>query len=147
MDVGGLIERARRDPTTIADHLGPVEPPLGLADVAARIAGGADPVHAARDLLDTFQLASAEQRAAASVDRPPPTGDPRWDAWLGALAEHTALRDGLAPPPWSSDPDRFLDRFWFVSPTPGFRAVSIAQAPIAFKRRGIMVPERSLRRV
>jgi hypothetical protein len=44
-------------------------------------------------------------------------------------------------------PDRFLDRFWFVSDVPGFRAVSIAQAPAAFCRRGVFVPERSLHRV
>lgn len=30
---------------------------------------------------------------------------------------------------------------------PGFRAISIAQAPAAFRRRGIFVPERSLHRV
>jgi hypothetical protein len=45
------------------------------------------------------------------------------------------------------EPQRFLDRFWFVSEVPGFRATAIAQAPAAFRRRGIFVPERSLHRV
>ncbi|MEX2448313.1 MAG: hypothetical protein WD404_06170 [Solirubrobacterales bacterium] len=40
-----------------------------------------------------------------------------------------------------------LDRFWFVSEAPGFRAVSLAQAPAAFRRRGVFIPERSLHRV
>ncbi len=30
---------------------------------------------------------------------------------------------------------------------PGFRAVAIAQAPAAFRRRGVFIPERSLHRV
>jgi hypothetical protein len=38
-------------------------------------------------------------------------------------------------------------RFWFVSEVPGFRAIAIAQAPAAFRRRGVFIPERSLHRV
>jgi hypothetical protein len=34
-----------------------------------------------------------------------------------------------------------------VSDVPGFRAISIAQAPAAFRRRGVFIPERSLHRV
>jgi hypothetical protein len=50
-------------------------------------------------------------------------------------------------PAWSIKPDRFLDRFWFLTDVPGLRAILIAQAPAAFRRRGIFVPERSLHRV
>lgn len=74
-------------------------------------------------------------------------GDSRHDAYLGALAEHLAAVHGLSRPAWSVGPGRFLDRFWFLSEVPGFRAVAIAQAPAAFRRRGIFVPERSLHRV
>jgi len=28
---------------------------------------------------------------------------------------------GIERPSWSVEPDRFLDRFWFVSEVPGFR--------------------------
>jgi len=79
--------------------------------------------------------------------RPEPTGDRRHDAYLGALAEHLATIHALARPPWSIEPERFLERFWFVSEVPGFRAIAIAQAPAAFRRRGVFVPERSLHRV
>jgi hypothetical protein len=75
------------------------------------------------------------------------TGDPRHDAYLGALGEHLAVVHGLSRPAWSVEPGRFLDRFWFVSEVPGFRAVAIAQAPAAFRRRGVFIPERSLHRV
>ena len=98
---------------------------------------------------------STSSRCAATIARgprrspsgPTPTGDRRHDAYLGALAEHLAAVHGLSRPAWSVEPGRFLDRFWFVSDVPGFRAIAIAQAPAAFRRRGVFVPERSLHRV
>jgi len=86
-------------------------------------------------------------RAAAIAERPGPSGDARHDAYLGALAEHLAAVHGLGRPAWSVEPDRFLKRFWFLTDAHGLRAISIAQAPAAFRRRGIFVPERSLDRV
>ena len=66
---------------------------------------------------------------------------------LGGIAEWTAVTRGFACPGWALAPGRFLDRFWFVSETSGFRAISIAQTPISLKRRGIFWPARSLQRV
>jgi hypothetical protein len=40
----------------------------------------------------------AESRAEAIAERPQPTGDARYDAYLGALAEHLAAVDGLDRP-------------------------------------------------
>jgi len=119
-----------------------------LAGVSTRIRAGEEFGHAVREFLDEFSLRADERsRAAAIVARPEATGDERYDAYLGALAEHLSLAHGLERPAWSLEPVRFLDRFWFVSDVPGFRAVSIAQAPAAFRRRGVFVPERSLHRV
>jgi hypothetical protein len=119
-----------------------------LAGVSARVRGGEDFGYAAREFLDEFSLRGDDRsRARAIGDRPEPTGDARYDAYLGALAEHLAAVHGLTRPVWSIEAARFLDRFWFVSDVPGFRAVSIAQAPAAFRRRGVFVPERSLHRV
>jgi len=119
-----------------------------LAGVAARCHGGEEFSAAVREFLDEFSLRGDDRsRGEAIVDRPEPTGDARCDAYLGALAEHLAAVHGLTRPAWSIEPDRFLDRFWFVSDVPGFRAVSIAQAPAAFRRRGVFLPERSLHRV
>lgn len=99
-------------------------------------------------VLDEFALRGDDRlRAEAIEQRPELGGDPRHDAYLGALAEHLAAVHQLTQPAWSVEPQRFLDRFWFLSETPGFRAVSIAQAPAAFRRRGVFVPERSLHRV
>jgi hypothetical protein len=119
-----------------------------LARVAGRVCIGEEFHHAVREFLDEFALrADDASRVAAIEQRPELTGDARYDAYLGALAEHLAAVHGLSRPAWSIQPDRFLDRFWFVSEVPGFRAISIAQAPAAFRRRGVFVPERSLHRV
>jgi hypothetical protein len=119
-----------------------------LADVSRRVRGGEDFRYAVREFLDEFALRSDNpSRAEAIADPPEPTGEARYDAYIGALAEHLAVAHAFERPPWSVEPDRFLDRFWFVSEVPGFRAVSIAQAPAAFRRRGVFIPERSLHRV
>lgn len=119
-----------------------------LAGIAARVRGGEDFHHGVREFLDEFSLRGDDRsRAQAVAERPEYTGDPRYDAYLGALAEHLAAAHGLERPTWSVEPARFLDRFWFVSDIPGFRAIAIAQAPAAFRRRGVFVPERSLHRV
>jgi hypothetical protein len=119
-----------------------------LAEIPRRISAGEDFRHAVSEFLDEFALRpSSASREQAILARPQPSGDARHDAYLGALAEHLAAVHGLLRPDWSTDPDRFLDRFWFVSPVPGFRAAAIAEAPAAFRRRGVFLPERSLHRV
>jgi hypothetical protein len=139
--------------TTRSEWLAAHPPPASrlsetLAGIADRVRRGEDFQHAAREFLDEFSLrGDARSRAEAIAERPELTGQTRYDAYLAALAEHLAAVHGLERPTWSIEPERFLDRFWFVSDTPGFRAVSIAQAPAAFRRRGVFVPERSLHRI
>jgi ABC-type nitrate/sulfonate/bicarbonate transport system substrate-binding protein len=119
-----------------------------LAGVAHRVRAGEDFEPAVREFLDEFALrADQRSRAAAIEGRPALTSDRRWDAYLGALAEHLAAAHDLARPSWAVEPSRFLSQFWFVSGNPGFRALAIAQAPAAFRRRGVFIPERSLHRV
>jgi hypothetical protein len=119
-----------------------------LAGVARRARAGEDFHLAVREFLDEFALRASERsRSNAITEKPAPTGEPRQDAYLGALAEHLAAAHGLERPPWSVEADRFLSSFWFVSEVPGFRAISISQTPAAFRRRNVFVPERSLHRV
>jgi hypothetical protein len=139
--------------TTRSDWLATHPPAPGklnqtLAGVARRERAGEDFRHAVREFLDEFALRGDSHSRSEAVDEPPPsTGDPRHDAFLGALAEHLALAHDFQRPAWSIEPGRFLDHFWFVSDVPGFRATAIAQAPAAFRRRGVFLPERSLHRV
>jgi len=139
--------------TTHSDWLAANPPGAGrlgtdLATVARRVSEGEDFQHAVREFLDEFALRGDDRsRVAAIAERPALTGDPRSDAYLGALAEHVAAVHGLQMPAWCTEADRFLECFWFVSDVPGFRPAAIAQAPAAFRRRGVFVPERSLHRV
>jgi len=119
-----------------------------LASVADRVRDGEDFRYAVREFLDEFALRGDARSWAEAIEAQPPlTGDVRYDAYLGALAEHLATLHGLTRPAWSVEPERFLERFWFVSEVPGFRAMAVAQAPAAFRRRGVFIPERSLHRV
>jgi hypothetical protein len=119
-----------------------------LAELGRLGGSDADFQHGVREFLDEFALrADDDSRLAAVAEEPPVTGELRRDAYLGALAEHLATVHRFERPAWSVAPSRFLDRFWFVSDVRGFRAISIAQAPAAFRRRGIFIPERSLHRV
>jgi len=118
-----------------------------LAGVAGRVAGGEPFLPAVRELLDEFALLGNDgQRVRALAERPIPTGDPRHDAFLGALAEHLACASGVARPSWACEPARFLERAWFVSEVIGFRALALAESPAAFRRRGVFVSRGALER-
>ncbi|MGI8945178.1 MAG: hypothetical protein ACR2GL_02915 [Thermoleophilaceae bacterium] len=118
-----------------------------LAGVSRRHLAGEDFRVASRELLDEVKLLPrAELRSRALAERPPPTGEARLDAYLGALAEHLAQRWGIARPGWAVEPDRFLETMWFLSEVRGFRAIAIAQSPAAFRRRGIMLAAGALER-
>ncbi len=120
---------------------------LSLADSARSIREGADPLATVRDFLDQAAQDSGESLATLMVERPALTGLPTIDALLAGVAEHLTASRGQPAPGWVHDDDRFLDRFWFVSSVPGFRAAAIAQTPIALKRRGVFWPARSMERV
>lgn len=120
---------------------------LSLADTAARIVSGEDTLHAVREFLDQVDRCSSGDLEELVAERPADTGEARADALLAAIAEHLAATRDLRCPRWVHEPHRFLDRFWFVSDVPGFRAIALAQTPMALKRRGIFWPARSLERV
>lgn len=130
---------------TLHDWLAEHPPPdtaftQSAAGVASRVLNGEPFLPAVRELLDEFRLLGTDdQRRRALAERPEPTGDPRYDAFLGALAEHLAGAAGTDRPAWTCEPERFLDRFWFVSEVPGFRALAVAESPAAFRRRGVFI--------
>lgn len=139
--------------TTFKDWLAANPPPdsafvESLARVSARVRGGEELLFGVRDFLDEFGLLPrVDLRQRAIDERPELTGSSPADAYLGALAEHLAATRGLARPAWATEPERFLERFWFQSSVPGFRALAIVQSPAAFRRRGLFVSEGALRRV
>lgn len=119
-----------------------------LAHVGARVLGGEELRFAVREFLDEVGLLPRLDLIERAIsERPAATGSAVADAYLGALAEHLAAQHALERPAWAVEPQRFLDRFWFLSEVPGFRALAIAQSPAAFRRRGIFISEGALRRV
>lgn len=147
----GLIDRIREG-TYIADD----DPPgpgraglraLSLAEAAERIAAEGDVMPPVRDFLDQVARLEDAELESLIASEPPPTGRPEGDALLAGIAEHLAITRGVKAPSWTLDEGRFLERFWFVSQVPGFRATAIAQTPVALKRRGVFWPARSMVRV
>lgn len=145
----GLLERIRAGRFVPDDGRALASPGrrLTLHDAGARIDGSEDLLLVVREFLDQAGRADALELAAMIGERPELTGDARADALIAGVAEHLAAVREIACPGWTSESERFLDRFWFVSNEPGFRAIAIAQTPVALKRRGILWPARSLRRV
>jgi transcriptional regulator with XRE-family HTH domain len=89
--------------------------------------------------LDDFEEATPSTRRGLLVKTPPGTGDPRWDAFFGALAEHLSYHHDLPIPGWTARDDRFLRRWWFLSDLPSVRAAALAESPAAFRRRGVFI--------
>lgn len=145
----GLLDRIRSG-TNVPDDGPALATPgrrLTLREAGARVNGGEELLAAAREFLDQAGRANAHELAAMIAERPDPTGNARADALLAGVAEYTAGLQQIACPRWTSEPERLLDRFWFVSTEPGFRAIALAQTPVALKRRGILWSARSMRRV
>lgn len=85
-------------------------------------------------------------RRARIEEAPVLTGDVRQDALLGAIGEHLCHRWNLgAPPDWTNDPERFLDRPWFMGPE-RMKAFMLVESPSAFRRRFIFTEAEPLRR-
>ncbi|MEX0993861.1 MAG: hypothetical protein WDZ37_07690 [Solirubrobacterales bacterium] len=151
-DPAAIVLRMKQVEYTLHDWLAEHPPDdeqfnQSLAGIARRVIAGEPFRFAVRELLDEFGLlANDRQRSRSIRDEPQPTAEPRYDAYLGALAEHLAAKHSLARPEWSLAEGRFLARFWFVSEVPGFRAMTIVESPSAFRRRGIFISRGALHR-
>lgn len=87
----------------------------------------------------------AGSSALSLVDEEPIlTGDQRYDALLGAIAEHITSRYGLSAPLWTATTDRFLYRAWWISALPSARIQAMLWTPGSFRRRGIFLDRRDL---
>ncbi len=122
--------------------------PKSLKEVAERSASLGEFGLNLRDWLHELRRASSRPQAAAAVADEPPRLQGKFpqghiaDAWLAAYAEHLAQKVARVAPAWAFAPDR-------VAPDPVFdegadspilRALALAHAPAAFKRRNIFTP-------
>ena len=118
---------------------------MTLAVLAGLLAGTAD----ARvrwklvwEFLEEYRWEAWEAQPSLLRDRPPDTGDERWDALLAAIAEHLAAAHDLAPPPWAEP--RVLRRPWFPAELATQRAEALVWAPAAFRKHGVYLSARDL---
>jgi transcriptional regulator with XRE-family HTH domain len=88
---------------------------------------------------DDFRGSSRPGRIALLNDRPPPTGDARFDAALAGAAEFFSREGVLVPPSWVDDADRFIEPWWFATSKPGLEAYTLAHTPAVFARHGVFI--------
>jgi len=122
--------------------------PTTLKDIAERSESLGDFGRHLRDWLHELRrISSRAQAVAAIADEPSrlrekfPQGHVA-DAWLAAYAEHVAGKVGLPAPEWAFAPWRTAVEPIFDEggDTPALRALALAHAPLAFKRRNIFTP-------
>lgn len=122
---------------------------MTLSDLARSISNTEDEARRqllVQEFLEEYSWEPLEAREKLITERPGPTGDSRYDALLGALAEHFSFHDNLPVPGWAQEPNRFLRKWWFPVNLPSVRADAIAHSPAAFRRRGIFIGQRALER-
>lgn len=124
--------------------------PVTLAETYERVIAGDDLDTAMAEFLDTFYLAkTADARLEALQGEPPVTGNARFDALAGAVAEYLARQYELpSVPTWAFGPVRYLDKAWHTTPfaNDSMREYLTFASPAEFRSRNIFTEERPLRR-
>jgi len=98
------------------------------------------------EFIGRYSNTPPEHRRALILEHPALTGDERWDALVGALAEHLAFHDAVDRPSWCTDDDRFLDAAWYWVDLPSVRRSATTNAPTAFRRRNVWIDRADLER-
>lgn len=119
--------------------------PATLQEVATRTLNGGrfDPL--LREFLDEFYVGDAAKRSHAIAQSPMRIA-PVHDAYLGAVAEHLAMKYGLPVPEWVDEPYRFLTKPFFAGGLENLKAILLVESPQSFRRRQIFVSANALSR-
>jgi transcriptional regulator with XRE-family HTH domain len=124
-----------------------------LADLAPTIAQDLidgeeqDAVRLLFGFADDFRGSSRPGRIALITAEPQPTGDPRFDAALAAVAEFFAAEAGIDAPDWVDGEHRIVEPSWFIASRPAFHAYTLASTPAVFARHGVFVAREVFDRV
>jgi hypothetical protein len=121
--------------------------PRSLAEVVEQHRSGRDFWLALNEFLDEF-YAAGDERQNMIEQEPALIGDPRLDAYIGAVGEHMAERWHLDHiPRWTLAKERFLNCPWFPgAETPKLHDLQLVYSPIGFRRRDIFTEAEPLRR-
>lgn len=109
-----------------------------------RARGEPEAIRLAFSFIELYERDWVPERAQLLEDCPEPVGDPRFDALLGALAEHLSAKHGSQSPAWAGHTSRFLDTWWFVAGMESLEADAIVHSPISFARRGVFLVDGAL---
>lgn len=99
------------------------------------------------DFVDDFRGSPVPGKRWLVEDSPGSCGDRRFDGAMAALVELLCTEADLGYPPWTDEPERFAEPWWFVSGLTGFEAMALRDSPIAFARHGVFVNEGAFDRV
>jgi transcriptional regulator with XRE-family HTH domain len=128
MKASSAIEEARR------------RRPRSLKEVALWGAEHGDTDSFLREFLDEFYVTGdPKSQARMLLPEPPLVADAKANAYLGAVAEHLALRNKLPIPAWTAGAHRFLRRPYFPGGLESLKATMLVESPTAFRRRMIFV--------
>ena len=78
---------------------------------------------------------------------PGSTGDARWDAMIGGIAEMLVHEVGQLVPEWATAPSRMLPTWWFVTTLRSLRPTVFVDTPPALAAHGVLLSAASLRSV
>ena len=123
--------------------------PASLSELADLTRAGLDFGYLLGDFLDEFYRRPSAQ---ALTDEPGPLADHSdrglmQDAYLAAVAESLAGRQGWSAPKWAFGAGRYLHRPHFGVQAAAFRATLLLESPPAFRSRNIFVTVNTLSRV
>lgn len=96
------------------------------------------------DYSDGLMSKHGVDRIALTLGAPFPTGSPKWDAAIAAVAEFWLDEEGLPKPSWLADPsrrlptpERVVDSIYEAEPEP-------ARTPAQFLERGLLMDRTTL---
>ena len=113
-----------------------------LADDVKREADVGSMLRAVRQfIMDADRTADPSEMI---FQKPPSTGDRRWDALVAGVVEDIAFRHGASTPAWTRSPDLYLDEWWFVTRSVGLHRVALAETPAAVANHGVFIRRDSL---
>jgi transcriptional regulator with XRE-family HTH domain len=143
LEAAGMLLRVEPEPDASVSI-------VGLArSIRADLARGDETwvVRRTAELAHRFDHADPAARHRMVTAEPPTTGEPRWDAFLAALAEWLSVRAGVPAPGWVRHADRYLRRGWWVTPMRSMQAWEYAGSPASFRNHGVYLHRDSLANV
>ena len=123
--------------------------PSSLGEVSVQVGQGAGFGYLLSQFLDAFYRSPTQAALAVEpllLTKLVPRGD-IFDAYLAAVAESLAIREGWTTPPWVFAETRWLHRPYFSTKAAAFRATLLLESPPPFRSRNLFVTANAMSRV